>query len=110
MRSKVQSADGVQVQAAAAVRDGTADRLMKSLARLGSGGRHAQNCERDMYRLALREGLMVDLNVYYIWVHMKRPDLPDANHAVRHPMLLPHEMFHLLHTSGILLDVFAQMA
>jgi hypothetical protein len=99
------SAAQVQIDAQAHVNDHSpagANRLMRMLASIRGQGRYRQNDERDLCRIALLENMTVPLDMYWIWLDMKDPIMPDRIKRVQHPLLLPHELFAVLHRQGLL--------
>jgi hypothetical protein len=69
---------------------------MKEFSWLGSRGRHMHNCERDLWRVLGRHGLQLPLHFYYAPISVRSRTDPEGNVLVRHPCVLPHELFALM--------------
>jgi hypothetical protein len=87
----------VQVIAALAVQDGANLPMLRKLAKLGKAGKMQGNVHRDLVRgMDLHTRLCPATVVQLPLVKAKGMDL--HLHDLDHHMLLPHVMFHALHT------------
>ena len=79
-RAQATSADRLRRQAAEAVSDGTASRAFRRLSKLGSQGRHLQNCERDLWAWVSQVGLnLKECPMYFVDASFRHPGAPPCS-------------------------------
>lgn len=104
-RCEVMAADQVQRHAAAHILDAglhAPNPLLAKLARIGVNGTHPSNAERDLFRLARREGFTLATDFYFVDIEVHDPNAPGFTRHEQHPMLLPHELVGEMHQRGVL--------